>query len=105
MAIGFQSSRWNDAGSVRFTVNLLSVLRADWDALRTDLPHFPERPSPNTAYGWAAMPRRLGELTDGRDLWWEIHDRDSARRAADGVLSRLSARGLDWLRAPTTSEP
>lgn len=91
--IGFQKSKFSDASSIEFTLNLTVASKAAWKEARNDRPHLPDRPSANTYYGDYVWQSRISALNrdgaDGTEKWWRVKaGRDTARVAAD-VISVL----------------
>jgi hypothetical protein len=85
--LGFQKSTSSEASHVRFTVNVLVVSRSGWDAVRSESPHLPERPTATTYWGTFVWQKRVGDLLPGgEDLWWEVDAGADATELADAVV-------------------
>jgi dihydrofolate reductase len=85
---------------VQFTINLIVVGRASWDAMRQERPHLPERPSAGVLFGGAVAQTRIGVLTtEGEDKWWRIYDGVDQKAVAADVIHDVRAFALPWLRA------
>lgn len=85
--LGFQKSTSSDATQVRFTANVLVVPRSAWDAVRTEQPHLPERPTATTYWGTYVWQKRIGELLPGgEEMWWEIEAGADAAELADAIV-------------------
>jgi hypothetical protein len=85
--LGFQKSTSSDATQVRFTANVLVVPRSAWDAVRTEKPHLPERPTATTYWGTYVWQKRIGELLPGgEEMWWEIEAGADAAELADAIV-------------------
>ncbi|HET7702382.1 MAG TPA: DUF4304 domain-containing protein [Candidatus Limnocylindrales bacterium] len=100
----FQKSKWNDARTCRFTieVDLFSPRLARYDAedLGLDLPDRPTR-------GYGSMARRLTSLMGEEDLWWTV--RSSAlslelESLGSGVRDKIEQFALPYVAARLTDE-
>jgi hypothetical protein len=97
--VGFQKSAFSDAGRVSFTMNVLVVSRATWDAVRVQNDHVRPRPTANTSCGSVAWQRRIGGLLPGdRDLWWEVRAGANTSELADAVLWAVEDYALPAMR-------
>jgi hypothetical protein len=90
--IDFQASSWGSRDELRFTINLASALeglpkRSAWDETK-----------PPPEYG-AHLRERIGELLDGRDVWWDFDARTEADALAAALLGILRSVGIPWLEA------
>lgn len=95
--VAFQRSRWNDASTVEFTVNLARVGRRAYEAERERLTWLPTRPS-----GMGPLPGgrhvRLGQLLPaGGDRWWRIDPAADAAEVGREVAEAIGSVGLAWL--------
>lgn len=96
--LGFQKSAHSDSQSVRFTVNLSVIDRAQWDAAILERPYYGKRPTPTVLYGQIQESVRLGQLvTGGDDLWWHIHRGLDAASVGQVVRGALVDLGIPWL--------
>ena len=106
--LGFQKSRWNTAGDVRFTVDLTAVPRNVWTRPREMWPEqLAARPSANmnaggligeddrASYSW----QRIGGLTPaGTDRWWEITAETDVEDVADEVVGAIRRYAMPALQ-------
>ncbi|CAM5282641.1 hypothetical protein LSHI6S_00350 [Leifsonia shinshuensis] len=60
--LGFQKSAYSDRDSIKFTINVMVVLRSDWDQFRALSPASPARPSPSAHYSREIGGERIGML-------------------------------------------
>jgi Domain of unknown function (DUF4304) len=97
--LGFQKSTSSDASHVRFTINVLVVSQADWDAARAESPHLPKRPTPTTWWGTFVWQKRIGDLLPGdEDLWWEIEAGADPGELADAIVWAVQDYALPAMR-------
>ncbi|MEV8095937.1 DUF4304 domain-containing protein [Kitasatospora sp. NPDC085879] len=100
--LGFQSSRFNSAESLDFTVNISVIGRAAWENHREEHPELPARPNPVVHYGRRFEPVRIGYLlADRRDTWWNIstdQPGDAVDRTADGVVAAVADQAMPEIR-------
>lgn len=68
--LGFQTSSASTGAEAKFTMNLLVVGKAEWDAMRTTAA-LAAKPSPNTI-ALHRFAERAGQLTHGRDHWYRL---------------------------------
>ena len=89
--LGFQKSQFSDANAVEFTINVKVVPKEVWATVRTERPHFPAKPSPNTGYGSFEWHQRIGQLLPGgEDRWWILRLDDDNKSTVAEVLSVLT---------------
>ncbi|PBC78071.1 uncharacterized protein DUF4304 [Streptomyces sp. TLI_235] len=100
--LGFQSSRFNSAESLDFTVNISVIDRRAWEAYQADRPELPARPNPVVYYDRRFEPVRIGYLlADRRDTWWHIttgQPGDAVDRTADGVVAAVADQAMPEIR-------
>ena len=97
--LGFQKSAYSDGQEVRFTVNLSSIRRDEWEAQAAVKPYLGQKPTPNTLYGAWADQVRIGVLANhGQDKWWRIVRGGEADDVRDDALKDLLTYGVPWLR-------
>lgn len=99
LQLGFQSSKWNSAEEVAFTVNASIVDKIAWARLVAE--HgYKGRPSPNATYSRDTAVWRLGSLAFGEDRWWRVIDVPlQSEGVATQVLEAIDRVGLPWLRS------
>jgi uncharacterized protein DUF4304 len=98
--LGLQKSTYSDAVEVQFTANLMVVSKDTWLALRSQRPHYPERPSPGTLFGDRVPQARIGSLTpSGEDKWWRVTSPDLLSDVASDFLTDVEAVGVPWMRS------
>lgn len=88
--LGIQKSSANSASRVKFTINLLSGRKSDWQAACEAHTYLPAQPKPNMFYAPVTRSRtvRIGQLMpDGRDHWWEANPSTPPAQLAADVLS------------------
>jgi Domain of unknown function (DUF4304) len=99
--LGFQASRYNTLGEVRFAINLCVVGRRSWAEARERADHLPEVPQVGVYYGTYAEPgfsARLGNLfPDPVDHWWTIRREEPAEAVAEEVIAAVRDYGLPAL--------
>jgi Domain of unknown function (DUF4304) len=102
--VGFQKSQFSDARSVRFTVNVMVVSRAVWDARRRIHPWLPPKPTANTGWGDFVWQHRLGELLpDGEDQWWDVEAGMATERLADSIVEAITTYALPPMKEQVRS--
>ncbi|HYF71751.1 MAG TPA: DUF4304 domain-containing protein [Nocardioides sp.] len=98
--LGLQKSAYSDAAEVQFTANLTVVSEDVWQTLRSQRPHYPERPSPGTRYGDRVPQARIGALTpSGEDKWWRVTSPELLSDVASDVLHDVEVYGVPWMRS------
>jgi len=97
--LGFQKSAFSDRGHLRFTINVLVVSRAEWEAQRDKKPRLPRRPNANTFWGSYVWQSRIGGLLPGNeDLWWDVYAEADTRQLTDAVLWAVEEYALPAMR-------
>jgi hypothetical protein len=93
--LGLQSSRWNDASEVSFTVNLLVVSREAWEREVVERPFIGPKPTANEHPGVFAWTKRLGTLMpEGEDKWWPVSAGKNTSEVVQEVLEAIELYGL-----------
>jgi hypothetical protein len=92
----FQRSRWNDASTVEFTVNLYRCPRSEWEAERDRLDWLPVRPS-GSSVGTGRLLRIGNLLADGHDRWWRIDADVDITEVGRDVAEAIVSLGIPWL--------
>ncbi len=81
--IDLQIGKTKDAVTVNVGVLCPEVYRLCWGK---EVPSFVEEPE-------CTVRARIGELSDGKDLWWAINDEN----INDGIISKISAYALPFI--------
>jgi hypothetical protein len=96
--LGFQKSQFSDSSAVKFTLNIKVVPKTVWATMRTERPHFPPKPSPNTGYGSFEWHQRIGKLLPGgEDRWWLLRlgeDNSSTEADVVSVLTNVAVPAM-----------
>lgn len=88
--INFQASQWGSAEAGRFTINLASTNRhlySTWTGRK-----FPANPA---AAIWPVH-IRIGALTSGTDLWWDVEESTDAHALAEFIVDSFRKDILTW---------
>jgi Domain of unknown function (DUF4304) len=110
LMVGLQKSRHSNTVEVQFTVNLLALSKARWDAENTPRGRVAARPTPNVLglrgasgalpeAGWLG---RIGQVIPGAqgDRWWSLHATgDDLVLISEDVLGCLDQWGIPKLRS------
>lgn len=99
--LGFQKSAYSDRSSVKFTVSVTVVSRAEWDERVAEKRHAGKRPSALTRYNGIDSGSRIGALAGIEDKWWLIEEDTDINALAIEVLGLIDTFALPWLRANT----
>jgi hypothetical protein len=98
--LGFQRSVSSDKATVKFTINLRVVDKAEYADARTEASYLSEKPSPNLlgGPGWWG---RIGAVMpgEGRDIWWKIVDGGRNDEVVEQVLHAIDEFGIPAIRA------
>jgi hypothetical protein len=98
--LGFQKMMSSNSQAVRFTVNVTAFPKQAWAEERQARDFLPERPSPNTWYGYNLWQRRIGHLLpDRQDHWWLVTPGRSTESVAGEVLDAIHTYVLPAIEA------
>lgn len=102
--LGFQKSAYSDRDSIKFTINVMVVLRSDWDKFRALSPASPARPTPNAHYSREIGGERIGKLDPANrfDKWWTLQPESNLESIAADVLHDVDHWALPWMQAQIT---
>ena len=98
LVVGVQRNRWNDASSLRFTVNLTAVGKQVWSEARVAATWLPAEPAANATYPIGRTTRVGALLPNPHDLWWELTPGVDGAAIAAEVVDAIRTVGLPWLR-------
>ena len=113
--VGFQKSRFSDARSVSFTVNVTVVGRNEWETAHAKCRGLSARPAPNTGLPPISAPsgywhERIGFLIPGnRDRWWNVAAQADTSEIAEAVVADIRDVAipamLERMRSPDIAKP